>query len=102
MSPPAVSWTHQHSSALLQVPGGTSFDIELDAGNSFNVNLGLVNQTGSVIRYWLGQNTLSGMEGCPIHLSFDAGVPNSKMGIILFIHLQVHSGGTPMAPGSVL
>ena len=73
----------------------------LDAGSGFNVNLGLVNQTGSIIRYWPGPNTLGGMEGCPIHLSFDAGVPCSKMGIILFIHSWVHGGGTPMAPGSI-
>ena len=41
VSPPAVSWMCQHSSASLQVSGGTSFDVELP-GNGFNVNFGLV------------------------------------------------------------
>ena len=43
VSPPAVCWTCQRSTALLQVSGGTSFDIKLDAGNGLDVNLGLVN-----------------------------------------------------------
>ena len=52
--------------------------------------------------YWLGQNILGGMEGCPGHLSFDAGVPHSKMRIILLMCSLVLGGGTPIAPGSIL
>ena len=37
------------------------------------------------MRYWLGPNTLSGMEGYPGHLSFNAGVFHSKMTIILLM-----------------
>ena len=48
------------------------------------------------MRYWLG------MEWCTIHLSFDIGVPRSKMGIILFMHSQIFGGGTPIAPGDIL
>ena len=54
------------------------------------------------MRYWLGPNTISGMEGCPIHLSFYIGVPHSKMGIILFVCSRVFGGGTPVAPGIIL
>ena len=42
------------------------------------------------------------MEGCLGHLSFDAGVPHSKMAIILLMHSLVLGGGTPVAPGSIL
>ena len=34
--------------------------------------------------------------------SFDAGVPRSKMTIILLMHSLVLGGGTPVAPGSIL
>ena len=54
------------------------------------------------MRYWLGPNTLGRMEGCPGHLSFDAGVPRSKMRIILLMYALVLGGGTPLAPGSIL
>ena len=54
------------------------------------------------MRYWLGPNTLGGMDWCPGHLSFDAGVPRSKMTIILLVHSLVLDGGIPVAPGSML
>ena len=54
------------------------------------------------MRYWLGPNTLGGIEGCPIYLSFDIGVPHSKMGIILLLCSRVLGGHTPVAPGSIL
>ena len=54
------------------------------------------------MRYWLGPNTLGGMEGCPGHLSSDAGVPCSKTTIILLMHSLVLGAGTPVAPGSIL
>ena len=54
------------------------------------------------MKYWLGPNTLGGMQGCPIHLSFNIGVPHSKMGIILLMRSQVFGGCTPIAPGSIL
>ena len=61
-----------------------------------------VNFSFSITRYWLVPNTLGGMEGCPIHLSFDIGVPHFKMGIIFLMHSLVLGGGTPVAPGSIL
>ena len=54
------------------------------------------------MRYWLGPNTLGGMEGCPGHLSFCTGVPCSKTMIILLMHSLVLGGCTPVAPGSIL
>ena len=54
------------------------------------------------MRYWLGPNTLGGMEGSPIHLSFNIGVPCCKMGIILLMCSQVLGGGTPIASDSIL
>ena len=47
VSPPAVSWMCQCSSASLQVSGGTSFNVELtdngfDVNFGFNVNFNLV------------------------------------------------------------
>ena len=54
------------------------------------------------MRYWLGPNTLGGMEGHPGHLSFNADVPRSKMAIILLMHSLVLDSGTPVAPGSIL
>ena len=38
-SPPAASWACQHSSASVQVSGGTSFDVKL-VGNGFDVSFG--------------------------------------------------------------
>ena len=100
-----TSWVHRHSSESVQVLGDTSFDVAL-AGNGFDVslgfevNFGFVNRTGGIMRYWLGPNTLGGMEGCPGHPSFDAGVPHSKMMIILL--MQSLGSGTPVVPGSIL
>ena len=111
MSPPATSWVHQHSSASVQVLGGTSFDVAL-AGNGFDVSFSFkvgfevdfsfVNLTSGIMRYWPDPNTLGGMEGCPRHLTFNACVPHSKMMIILFMQSLVLGGGTPIAPGSIL
>ena len=54
------------------------------------------------MRYWLGPDTLGGMEGCPGHLSFDARVPHSKTTIILLMQSLVLGSGTPVVPGSIL
>ena len=54
------------------------------------------------MRYWLGPNTLGGMDGSPGHLSFDAGVPCFKMAVILLMRSLVFGSGTPVAPGKSL
>ena len=86
----------------LALPLAVSLMRRHSSGNSFDVNLGLVIRTGGVMRYWLGPNTLGKMGGCPIQLSFDIGVPRSKMRIILLMHSLVLGGGTPVGPGSIL
>ena len=54
------------------------------------------------MRYWLGPNTIGGMEGCPGHLSFNPCVPHSKTMIVLLMQSLVLGSGTPVAPGSIL
>ena len=106
-SPPVIACLRCNSSASLQVSGGTSFDAA-PASNGFEVTMGfdfgfsLVCWTGDVTRYWLGPNTLCGIDECPGHLSFDTGISHSKMVIILLIRSLIFGGSTPIAPGRSL
>ena len=58
----------------------------MEAGNGFEVTLGLVLWISGVTRYCLRPNIFSGMEGCAIHLFFDIGVSCSIIAIIFFMY----------------
>ena len=92
------SSTLLQSSRSLPVSSGTSFEADVEGGNGFEVTLGLVGLVlwiGGVARYCLGLKILSGMEGCPVYLSFNMGVSHSIIAIIFLMYSLIFSGGSP-------
>ena len=106
-SPPVIACLCCCSSASLRVLGYTSFDAA-PTSSGFQVTMGigfdfgLVSWTGGITRYWLGANTLSRIDRCPGHLSFNAGISYSKTVIIFLIQSFIFGSGIPIAPGRSL